>query len=178
MKRKRSRMWKVMRTRLETKILATPLQLAEVLVNLRKRTREERRRQTLVWQAWQFCLKYIFPKLHYSLLEISFCKRPENISGKWRSRQNTHVIARSRLSHTNVLPYSSCSRPVAWTHYFQKKEKKRREKRIVNYKSWWFSLSQMKVFRVPYANERSEMMHKLLLCIYQLNSLCELTERL
>ena len=37
-----------MRTRLETKILATPLQLAEVLVSLRKRTREERRRQTLV----------------------------------------------------------------------------------------------------------------------------------
>ena len=37
-----------MRTRLETKILATSLQLAEVLVNLRKRTREERRRQTLV----------------------------------------------------------------------------------------------------------------------------------
>ena len=63
----------------------------------------------LVWQVWQwFCCN--FAKLHF-LLNRSFCKRPEKINVKWRSRQNTPVIALSCLSHTSVLLSSFSCRP-------------------------------------------------------------------
>ena len=49
-----------------------------------------------------------------SFKQIFFCKRPENINVKWRSRWNTQIITRSRLSRTSVLPSSSSYRPVEY----------------------------------------------------------------
>ena len=46
-----------------------------------------------------FLLKLLSAERHLSL-NGSFCKRPENINDKWRSRQNWQVIALSRLSTT------------------------------------------------------------------------------
>ena len=48
-------------------------------------------------------MKKIPAKLHLPL-NRSFCKRQEHSNFKWSSRQNTHVIALSRLPHTNDLP--------------------------------------------------------------------------
>ena len=50
----------------------------------------------------------------FTLLQTDlFYERPEKISVKWRSRQNTQVMALSRLCHTSFLPSSSYCRPVA-----------------------------------------------------------------
>ena len=69
-----------------------------------------------VWQGWQqFCLKKKnCCKRHLPLNRSFFCKRPENINVKWRSRWNTQIITRSRLSRTSVLPSSSSYRPVEY----------------------------------------------------------------
>ena len=48
-----------------------------ILVNLRNRTGEERRRQTLCYKRDNNCLKQLFAKLHFHL-NRSFCKGPEN----------------------------------------------------------------------------------------------------
>ena len=82
--------------------------LSLIIVNLRNRTGEERTRQTLrdrcdtnfVWN-------------NFSPNFTLFCKGPDNFAVKKRSRQNTQVIALSRLSHTSVLPSSSPCPPVA-----------------------------------------------------------------
>ena len=56
-------------------------------------------------------LKKLSAQLHLSL-NRSFCERPENINGEWRSWQNWQVIALLRLSNTRVLPSSYSCRPV------------------------------------------------------------------
>ena len=83
------------------------------VVNLRNKTGEERRRQTLcnkrdnnfVWN--NFTPNFTF------LRNIFFLQRPENINVKRESRHNTQLIALSCLSHTSILPFSSFCRHVA-----------------------------------------------------------------
>ena len=55
-------------------------------------------------------------KLHLPL-NRSFCKRPEHSNVKWRSRQDTQVMALSRLSPTDVLPSSFLHPSIVQTHY-------------------------------------------------------------
>ena len=70
--------------------------------NLRNRTGEERRRQTLCYKRDNNYVWKDFPQ------KFSFLKAV-NIDVKWRWRQNTQVIALSLLSDTNVLLFSSFS---------------------------------------------------------------------
>ena len=84
-------------------------------VNLRCRTEEERRLQTLCNRRDNnLVCKNFLP--NFTFFKQIFCQRPENINVKWRSRQSVQEIALSRLSHTSVLPSSSFCRPVAETH--------------------------------------------------------------
>lgn len=55
-------------------------------------------------------------KLHLPL-NRSFCKRPEHSKVKWRSRQNTQVMAVSHLSPTDVFPSYFLHPSIVQTHY-------------------------------------------------------------
>ena len=80
-----------------------------------RKTWEERERQTLCDKRDNnYVWKKLSVKLHL-LLSRSFCKRPENMNVLWWSRQNTQVIALSRLSHKCFAVFFVC-RPVALTH--------------------------------------------------------------
>ena len=81
------------------------------IVNLRNRTGEERRRQTLCDNRDNnFVWNNFTPNFS---LNRCFCKDQKTFNVNWGSRHNTQVIALSRLSHTTFLPSSSLCRPVA-----------------------------------------------------------------
>ena len=68
----------------------------------------------LVWQSVTIILfETIFCQTLISLKQIFSFKDQKTLYVKWQSRQNMHLIALSRLSHTSVLPSSSSYRPVA-----------------------------------------------------------------
>ena len=68
-----------------------------------------RRGKKMANLVWQKSVTIILFEITFCQTSLSFkqifCKRPENI--KWRSRQNTKVIALWHLSHTSVLLSSS-----------------------------------------------------------------------
>ena len=75
----------------------------------RNRTGDQRRQQTLCDKGDNsFVWRKKLPQTEKPKPQTDlFCKRPENINVKWRSRRNTQTITLSRLSRTSVLPSSS-----------------------------------------------------------------------
>ena len=98
-----------------TKDIIEPQQIHPSPPLFRNRTGDQRRRQTLCDKGDNsFVWRKKLLQTSSSFKQIFFCERPENINVKWRSRWNTQIITRSRLSRTSVLPSSSSYRPVEY----------------------------------------------------------------
>ena len=75
---------------------------SETLVNLRNRTGEERRQQTLCDKHDHILFEKLSAKLHFPL-NRSFCERPENVNVKWRSQQTGNYLQACHVCHTQTF---------------------------------------------------------------------------